>query len=84
VDGLVNTGLVERIASADDRRRIELSLTSDGRRAAKAIGKLERSLHTLIEASVSAEDVSVVNRVLRLFIEGRSAGDAMLLRTRGV
>jgi DNA-binding MarR family transcriptional regulator len=37
VDRLVEAGLVERRAAGDDRRRVELSLTSRGRRLEKRI-----------------------------------------------
>jgi DNA-binding MarR family transcriptional regulator len=80
VDGLVATELVERIPSTDDRRRVVLSLTKEGRRIARTVGRLELELHTLIGALVTSDDVAVVNRVLWLFIEGRAAGDAMVLR----
>jgi DNA-binding MarR family transcriptional regulator len=80
VDGMVSSGLIERIQATDDRRRIELSLTEEGRRKARAARKAEHKLHLLIEALVPAEDLAAASRVLWLFVEGRPAGDALRLR----
>jgi DNA-binding MarR family transcriptional regulator len=80
LDGLVRSGLVERIPASDDRQRVELSLTDEGRRKARAARRVERKLHLLIEALVSPEDLSVASRVLWLFLAERPAGDALTLR----
>jgi DNA-binding MarR family transcriptional regulator len=80
VDGMVASGLVERIPATDDRRRVELSLTEEGRGRARAARKAEHALHQLIEATVSSEDLAVARRVLWQFVDGRPAGDALTLR----
>ncbi len=80
VDRLVRVGLVERVPATDDRRRVEVSLTDEGRRVARAARKVERKLHLLVEAAIPADDLLVTSRVLGLFIEGRPSGNALALR----
>jgi len=80
VDGMVGSGLIERIPATGDRRRVELFLTEEGRRKARAVRKAEHKLHLLIETLVPAEDLAVASRVLWLFVGGRPAGDALRLR----
>jgi DNA-binding MarR family transcriptional regulator len=80
VDGMVSSGLIDRMPATDDRRRIDLSLTDEGRRRARAVRNAEQKLHRLIEALVPADDLAAASRVLWLFVDGRPAGDALRLR----
>jgi DNA-binding MarR family transcriptional regulator len=82
VDGLVTAGLVERIPSAEDRRRVRLSLTRDGTKKARAVQRTEAELHELIGKVISAKDRVLVKGVLWDLVSGLPAGDALRLRIK--
>jgi DNA-binding MarR family transcriptional regulator len=82
VDGLVTAGLVERIASAEDRRRVRLSLTREGTKRAGAVQRTEAELHELIGNVLSANDRVLAKRVLWALVSGLPAGDALALRIK--
>jgi DNA-binding MarR family transcriptional regulator len=65
VDGLVDAGLLERRPSADDRRRVELSLTSAGRRKLEAVADRLRAALAASLSSFPAPDLAVLERTLR-------------------
>ena len=66
VERLVEAGLVERRAAADDRRRVELSLTPAGRRLAKRVVGTRAAL---FDASRGAVGRKRVESALALFRE---------------
>ena len=57
VDRLVEAGLVERRAAGDDRRRVELSLTSKGRRLEKRIAAARQQVLDLGRELIGERDV---------------------------
>ena len=57
VDRLVEAGLVERRAAGDDRRRVELSLTSKGRRLEKRIAAARQQVLDLGRELIGGRDV---------------------------
>ena len=58
VDRLVAAGYVERLAAADDRRRIVLSLTRKGRKLAAEVEDTRRSVLDLARALIGEHDVA--------------------------
>ena len=64
VDGLVESGLLERRPASDDRRRLELTVTAAGRRKTDAIA--DRLKSTLADrlSSLSAAELSALERAL--------------------
>jgi DNA-binding MarR family transcriptional regulator len=57
VDRLVGAGYVERLAAAEDRRRIVLSLTRKGRKLAAKIEDTRRSVLDLARQLIGERDV---------------------------
>lgn len=73
VDGLVKRGLVIREPSTEDRRRVVLKLTEDGREAFESAAKSARSRIADILARLSSEDcagvIKSMNCLKGLFLE---------------
>jgi DNA-binding MarR family transcriptional regulator len=65
VDRLVDAGLVERLASSEDRRRVELSLTAPGRRLVKRIDLARSSVSQLAREVIGDRDLSPALELLR-------------------
>ncbi len=65
VDRLVDAGLVERRASGEDRRRVELSLTPRGRRLAKRVDAARNSVSDLAQQLIGERDLSSTLELLR-------------------
>ncbi|MGH7176721.1 MAG: MarR family winged helix-turn-helix transcriptional regulator, partial [Tepidisphaeraceae bacterium] len=74
VSKLVDRGLVERISSGEDRRRLELSLTSAGLALAKRAPTAAQD--RLIDAlsRMKSTDVRQLARLLRRFVEEMGLG----------
>jgi MarR family transcriptional regulator, organic hydroperoxide resistance regulator len=81
VDGLVKAGYVDRVTTATDRRRVELTLTPSGKRAARRVATVEHELHELIAASIPPDTLEIVNTTLWQLVADRPAGQALALRT---
>ena len=58
VDRLVEAGLVARTAAPDDRRRVELSLTPEGRRLEKRVAAARAGIIELARAALGDRDLS--------------------------
>jgi DNA-binding MarR family transcriptional regulator len=69
VDRLVEAGLVERRAGQEDRRRIELSLTSKGRRLEKRILKTREQIRQLALEVLGDRDVEPTLELLRHMLQ---------------
>jgi MarR family transcriptional regulator, organic hydroperoxide resistance regulator len=80
VASVIAAGLIERSERSSDRRAIELSLTAEGRRAARQVADAERRLYDALSASLSDRDIAAIVRALRKLVEGRTAGDALARR----
>jgi DNA-binding MarR family transcriptional regulator len=64
VDGLVETGLLERRPAAQDRRRLELTVTASGRRRIEAVGdRLKATLASRL-STLSASELAALERAL--------------------
>lgn len=80
VASVVAAGLIERSGRSSDRRAVELSLTAEGRRAARQVSDAERRLYDALSVPLSDRDIAAIVRVLRKLVEGRPAGDALARR----
>ena len=65
VDRLVESGLVERRAADDDRRRVVLSVTDQGRRLEKRVAETREGLLALAREAVGGRDVEPALELLR-------------------
>lgn len=81
VDGLVRAGLVKRLDDPVDRRRVTLSLTPAGRKAASNVADAETELYDLLNAVIPPRKLPATLDVLRLLVAGRPAGNALELRS---
>jgi MarR family transcriptional regulator, organic hydroperoxide resistance regulator len=80
VASLVAAEIIERSERSSDRRAVELSLTAQGRRAARKVADAEQRLHDALSAPLSDRDIAAIVRALRKLVEGRPAGDALARR----
>jgi MarR family transcriptional regulator, organic hydroperoxide resistance regulator len=64
LDRLVTTGLVRRDVAEHDRRNVELSLTDDGRTAARRVAEVEAELYQIIDGTLEDRDPSPVTDFL--------------------
>jgi MarR family transcriptional regulator, organic hydroperoxide resistance regulator len=81
VDRLVAAGLVRRAESAQDRRRVELSLTPAGRTAARQIDDVKDQMYRLMSGAGDGYDLQQVLGYLRALVRGRPSGVALDRRT---
>ena len=77
VERLVGGGLVERVAGADDRRTITLSLTDAGRAAERVVRDVEDRLYADLDSVTEGADLRPVVDVLRRLVAGAPAGNAL-------
>jgi DNA-binding MarR family transcriptional regulator len=82
VASVVEAGLLTRGEREGDRRAVELSLTPQGAKAARAVGDAERELHAWLSSSLSEGEVTTVVNALRKLVDGRQTGRA-IARRRG-
>jgi len=73
VDGLEKRGLVTRLRDTEDRRRVRLELTKEGRREADFLRKETERAVTAILARVPAKKRAAVTSALRLFRQATEA-----------
>jgi DNA-binding MarR family transcriptional regulator len=83
VASVVDRGLLSRGERDGDRRAVELSLTPEGAKAARAVAEAERDLHAWLARSLSEREISTAVNVLRKLVEDRQTGTAIAHR-RGV
>ena len=69
VDRLVEAGLVERRTAGDDRRRIELMLTSKGRRLEKRILAVREQIRELALTVLGDRDIKPTLELLRHMLQ---------------
>ena len=82
VDRLVDAGLVERRAAGDDRRRVELSLTTAGRRLAKRVESARAGLFEAGRGTVSARQLNASLALLRKLLEHSAYGELIERRRK--
>ncbi|MFD6447580.1 MarR family winged helix-turn-helix transcriptional regulator [Promicromonospora sp. NPDC060204] len=80
VDRLVTMGLVDRGAGEDDRRRVALALTDDGRRLAVRIAEVEERLYGTIDDLTQGMPVPETLTLLRAFAGAFPSGQAVVRR----
>jgi DNA-binding MarR family transcriptional regulator len=67
VERLVSSGLVERNPSAEDRRQIQVAMTSQGRALVDVLTERRRGVIAAIAAGMTAADLSALRRGLAAF-----------------
>jgi DNA-binding MarR family transcriptional regulator len=77
IDRLVDAGLVLRQTAPDDRRRVTLSLTAEGKRAEGAVRAIEQSFYERLDTALAGVDLEPSLALLRSLAEGTSAGDSL-------
>jgi MarR family transcriptional regulator, organic hydroperoxide resistance regulator len=82
VASVVDAGLLTRGEREGDRRAVELSLTPQGAKAARAVADAERELHAWLSSSLSEREVTTVVDALRKLVDGRQTATA-IARRRG-
>jgi len=80
VDGMVKAGWVDRVIAADDRRRVELTLSAAGTKVARRVATVEAELHGLIGALLPPDTLALVNAALWQLVAYRPAGRALASR----
>jgi len=81
VDRLVAAGLVERHDAAEDRRRVELKLTTSGRRAAKRARAARGAVMQAGAAMMASLDLEQSLELLRGVLRGTPYEDLIRRRT---
>lgn len=79
VDRLVEAGLVQRHADANDARTVVLSLTAEGVRHADQVQELESAMYEHLDR-VAGPDAEAAIRFLRAYVEGTPVGESFHLR----
>jgi DNA-binding MarR family transcriptional regulator len=80
VDRLVEAGLVERVAAGDDRRRVELSLTTRGRRLEKRVLATREGIFELGREAVGDRDLEPALELLRELLQYTSFAELIARR----
>jgi DNA-binding MarR family transcriptional regulator len=80
VSSVAAAGLIERGQRPGDRRAVVLSLTPEGRRAARDVAAAERQLYDGLAAALSERETAALVRGLRKLVAGRPTGDAIARR----
>src|SRR3954464_3982098 len=80
VDRLVEAGLVERRAAADDRRRVVLTLTPAGRRLEKRVDAARQAVIEAGRQLVGERDLEPALAVLRELVQYTPFGDLVARR----
>jgi MarR family transcriptional regulator, organic hydroperoxide resistance regulator len=80
VDRLVEAGLVARKPAADDRRRVELSLTARGRRLAQRVERARAQVMELGRETLAGRDLEPALGLLRELLAGTPYGDLVARR----
>ena len=83
IDGLVTSGLADRVPAPGDRRRVELSLTDAGRASEAAVRDVEATIYGVIGNSLGVDALAATNAALRTIVAGRPAGIAVERRRGG-
>lgn len=81
VDRLVASGLVHRTVSAQDRRQVQLTVTSKGEDKVAKVRLVEDKLYDSLDSALNAEDMQTLVRVLGTLTQnspGRTAFEKRL------
>ncbi len=77
---LARKGLVESTEGAADRRTVRLSLTNQGRAAARTVSRIEKDFYAALAAFLEEDQVAAALPVLRQLVEQLPAGQALQRR----
>ncbi len=80
VDRLVKSGLVAREVHPDDRRHVQLSLTSQGTELATKVADVDERLHNAIDDLIGGRDTDSTLTLLRAMTADLPAGRAVARR----
>jgi DNA-binding MarR family transcriptional regulator len=85
VDGMIGRGWVERIRDPDDRRRVLLELSDEGRREAEYLRGETEAIVEAVVAQVPADDRPKVLEALQILRDAfeKAEVDVNLCGTRG-
>lgn len=81
VNGMVEAGLIERVTSTVNRRKVTLTITEKGLEKAERVREVEQKMYQTISALLGDISLPEIQAILWRFIEGRPAGDALARRT---
>lgn len=77
ISSMVDRGLVTCKQAGHDRRANEVKLTAEGRKAAKAVTKVEDKLHAQIVEQLGPRGIASASKVLRSYVDGTIGGEAL-------
>jgi DNA-binding MarR family transcriptional regulator len=77
VQGLVETGLIERAPSPSDRRMVTLHLTTAGQEVAAQVANAEAQLHEMIAGAFPESQLAPLVSALRALAVGTAGGKAL-------
>lgn len=80
IDTLVVRGLVDRQPGADDRRKVELSLTPLGAELVPHVREAEAAMNTVLGFRLTDDDIEQVADVIRRLLSGTASGEALSRR----
>jgi len=80
VDGLVKSGIVERLPSTTDQRKVVLSLTKQGDALNEQISSIEQRFESLFTHIGDEATLTTTMEILWRFVEDKPAGEALAKR----
>jgi len=81
VNSMVEAGLIERVTSTANRRKVTLTLTEKGQEKAGRVREVEQMMYHTLSELLGDAALPEIQALLWRFIEGRPAGDALARRT---
>jgi MarR family transcriptional regulator, organic hydroperoxide resistance regulator len=81
VNGMVETGLIERLPSTANKRMVTLTLTEKGQKRAQQVRAVEEEMYQMSTSVLAGVSLPDINALLWRFIEGRTAGESLARRT---
>jgi MarR family transcriptional regulator, organic hydroperoxide resistance regulator len=80
VSGLIAAGHVASAPSAEDKRKVVLTLTPRGDEAAKHVAEIEAALYATLNAAIPDQQIKMLLPIHWNVVTGRPAGDALARR----
>lgn len=80
VSRMVEAGLIEQRRSSVDTRRVQLSLTIEGKNKALKVRDIEKNFYDAFTPALEGRPVQELMQLLWLQVEGKPAGKALELR----
>lgn len=82
VDRLVSKGAIDRRQNPQDRREVELMVTTEGHQLAQHVQQIEEAIHDRIRDAVGGHDLEATLDLLRRFVANLPAGQALTRRIK--